>query len=166
MRHPSYGVGAGNYANDIALIHVPNDGVSIEHLYIEALSGFDSGTDRTGQTCWTSGWGATTNGGEITMKLQKAVTPVISDADCSNLWSDSYNSAVHVCTWNSASQDTALCQYDDGGPLVCNNQGVWELVGLASWYGPQCETSLPSVFVRVSAFRDWVCAVTSNELCW
>jgi len=165
-RHPDYGMGSGYYPNDIALIHVPDGGVDIEQLFIKPVPGFDSGTNQEGLSCYTTGWGATMDGGMATNQLQEAVTPVISDAVCSNQWLTAFNPEDHICAWNSTSEDVGLCNFDEGGPLICDNEGVWQLVGLASYFGSGCQTAYPSVYVRISAYGEWVCDATGMELCW
>ncbi len=78
-RHPNYDEGNGYYPNDIALIHVPGAGVETDHFYTKPIEAFDTGSDRTGQSCWTTGWGSSCAGCALSSQLQKAETPVISE---------------------------------------------------------------------------------------
>ena len=56
-------------------------------------------------------------------------------------------------------------QGDSGGPLVCqaesDGSGPYELVGITSWGLSGCGTDYPSVYVRVSTFRDWIDSVVA-----
>ena len=47
---------------------------------------------------------------------------------------------------------------DSGGPLFCeNDNGDYVLQGIVSWgMRPCAQEQYPSVFTRVSYFRDWI----------
>ena len=49
-----------------------------------------------------------------------------------------------------------LLQGDSGGPAVCRQNGRWLLVGVTSGGSPICNVNRPSVYTRVSEFRDWI----------
>lgn len=55
-------------------------------------------------------------------------------------------------------KNTFHLQGDSGGPLASkNDEGVHELVGVASWGVIPCgRKGAPSVFVKVSDFIDWI----------
>jgi len=46
-------------------------------------------------------------------------------------------------------------QGDDGGPLVYEGDSTL-LVGVSSWGEASCSPTFPTVFVRISYFRDWI----------
>ena len=46
-------------------------------------------------------------------------------------------------------------QGDSGGPLACLVDGVRYQAGVISW-GEDCNTTLPAVYTRVSAYTDWI----------
>ena len=50
---------------------------------------------------------------------------------------------------------TSYFQGDSGGPLVADDGG-WVLVGVASWGVAGCSPAEPSVYSRVSYFRQWI----------
>ena len=58
-------------------------------------------------------------------------------------------------------------QGDSGGPLVCqvnpDGEGPYELVGITSWGLSGCGTDYPSVYVRVSTFREWLDSVIAEQ---
>ena len=47
-------------------------------------------------------------------------------------------------------------QGDSGGPLVCRQDGEFVLVGDTSGGSEVCDVAFPSLYVRVSAHRDWI----------
>ncbi|KAG8432086.1 hypothetical protein GDO86_018835 [Hymenochirus boettgeri] len=59
------------------------------------------------------------------------------------------------------------CFIDSGGPLVCNENGTWFLVGLHS-FGGDCQgknnegKALPGVYTKLSDFEDWISKVTRD----
>ena len=48
----------------------------------------------------------------------------------------------------------SICFGDSGGPMMCGSEHNI-LAGITSW-GADCSGNYPSVFTRVSAYRDWI----------
>ena len=51
-------------------------------------------------------------------------------------------------------------QGDNGGPLSCSIDALYEVAGLASWGDDMCETNEATVYTRVSHFLDWITALS------
>jgi secreted trypsin-like serine protease len=50
-----------------------------------------------------------------------------------------------------------ICQGDTSGPLVIQNDGKWEIVGVTSW-GEQCgKSGYPQVYTKLLHYVDWIC---------
>jgi len=49
-----------------------------------------------------------------------------------------------------------ICQGDSGGPMNFQNaDGTWTAIGIAS-YIEGCTLRSPSVYTRISFYRDWI----------
>ena len=54
-----------------------------------------------------------------------------------------------------------LFQGDGGGPLVCEDQGYFELSGLVSWGFGCGRQDVPGVYVKISSFIGWINQIIS-----
>ncbi|EGW02909.1 Transmembrane protease, serine 3 [Cricetulus griseus] len=109
-----------------------------------------------GKLCWTSGWGATEDGGDASPVLNHAAVPLISNKICNHR--DVYGGIISpsmLCAgYLKGGVDS--CQGDSGGPLVCQERRLWKLVGATS-FGIGCaEVNKPGVYTRVTSFLDWI----------
>ena len=50
---------------------------------------------------------------------------------------------------------------DGGGPLVCQDDGFFELAGLVSWGFGCGRQDVPGVYVKVSSFIGWINQIIS-----
>uniref|UniRef100_A0A672FAL6 Zgc:112160 n=1 Tax=Salarias fasciatus TaxID=181472 RepID=A0A672FAL6_SALFA len=137
--------------NDIALIK----------LYKPAILGptvspicLPKSTDSFFGICVTTGWGYTTAfpNGYRSDTLQQAILPLLPDTDCERFWGSAITNSM-ICAGASG---VSFCNYDEGGPLVCEKNKVWTLVGIASWGESQCYQSLPGIYTRMTELRGWV----------
>ncbi|XP_006103636.2 transmembrane protease serine 11B-like protein [Myotis lucifugus] len=114
-----------------------------------------------GEGVVVTGWGALSYNGKYPTILQKAPVKIIDTNTCNSR--EAYNGMV---------QDTMLCagymeghidacQGDSGGPLVYpNSRHIWYLVGIVSW-GVECgKINKPGVYMRVTAYRNWIASKT------
>ncbi|XP_055385366.1 trypsin-like [Condylostylus longicornis] len=102
------------------------------------------------------GWGSisATNTPVFPGILQHVKMPIIDNETCKKaLGSQSFKlHKTNLCT-GPLTGGTSICQADSGGPLVQNNK----IIGIVSWGKTPCgQPNSPSVFVRVSAFIDWI----------
>lgn len=59
-----------------------------------------------------------------------------------------------LCAGGEEGKDA--CTGDGGGPLVCEANGSWQLVGIVSW-GVGCgEKDIPGVYVKVAMYESWI----------
>ncbi|XP_004842498.2 transmembrane protease serine 3 [Heterocephalus glaber] len=108
------------------------------------------------KVCWTSGWGATEDGGDTSPVLNHAAVPLISNKICNHR--DVYGGIISpsmLCAgYLKGGVDS--CQGDSGGPLVCQQSRLWKLVGTTS-FGMGCaDVNKPGVYTRITSFLDWI----------
>lgn len=104
------------------------------------------------------GWGSTSTTMVPTLPsiLQQANKVIVPWATCHNIFGA--GSPLHVNNVCTGPLNTGLsaCSGDSGGPLSQNNQ----LVGVVSWGIMPCGSpNAPSVFVRTSAYLDWLAQI-------
>ncbi|XP_029794757.1 transmembrane protease serine 3 isoform X3 [Suricata suricatta] len=109
-----------------------------------------------GKMCWTSGWGATEDGGDASPVLNHAAVPLISNKMCNHreVYGGIISPSMLCAGYLQGGVDS--CQGDSGGPLVCQDRRVWKLVGATS-FGIGCaDVNKPGVYTRITSFLDWI----------
>uniref|UniRef100_A0A8C0HE61 Transmembrane serine protease 5 n=1 Tax=Chelonoidis abingdonii TaxID=106734 RepID=A0A8C0HE61_CHEAB len=111
-----------------------------------------------GTHCWISGWGYTTpeHGEQLQEMLKEAIVPLISSKKCisSCMYFGELTPRMLCAGYLDGKVDA--CQADSGGPLVCQDELTWRLVGIVSW-GTGCgEPNYPGVYTKVAEFLDWI----------
>ncbi|NXK49272.1 CTRB1 protein, partial [Chauna torquata] len=118
-------------------------------------SGEQVGTDAR---CLTAGWGETGAGkDEQGAKLQQGEVSLLSDEACVNYWGQNIEK-TNVC---ARAAGAAVCMGYFGWPLICGTRGHYKLVGIASWASDSCRPDSPTVYTKVSAYREWISSVTN-----
>ncbi|XP_024588932.1 chymotrypsinogen B-like [Neophocaena asiaeorientalis asiaeorientalis] len=126
---------------------------------------------------------------EFPKTVQQAKVPLISSTSCRSYWgldikntnicggaAGSSSCMTHCwiipCSWglvsamnHAARMNFPFCwlQGDSGGPLQCAQDGQYKLIGIVSWGSSNCHPAAPTVFTRISAYRDWITSVTGGE---
>jgi secreted trypsin-like serine protease len=105
-----------------------------------------------------AGWGATLNQTSrvlLTDELRQTILTVMSD--CSRVYKN-FNVKKQVCV-GTEDYSSDSCDGDSGGGLFqkqSDDKDRWILTGIVS-YGNGCaEKGYPGVYVRVSAYYDWI----------
>lgn len=136
--------------NDIALLHFKLVG-ELPAITIPATA-IESSLVSPGKQLTVSGWGAVTEGGNISAELLKVGVPVTNQTTCSSAYSG-ISSDKQVCA-GIGGRDS--CQGDSGGPLIGIDNKTQMLVGVVS-FGKGCARDYyPGVYTRVAAYRDWI----------
>uniref|UniRef100_A0A8C4SV50 Peptidase S1 domain-containing protein n=1 Tax=Erpetoichthys calabaricus TaxID=27687 RepID=A0A8C4SV50_ERPCA len=109
-----------------------------------------------GLMCWVTGWGTTTENGNMSQTLQEVEVPIISRNTCSSMY---VNGGVDgnllsdvFCTGYTAGKKDS-CQCYSSGPLVCKmTNDTWVQAGIVS-FGPGCAgPDLPDAYVQVKDY--------------
>ncbi|XP_021951696.1 trypsin-1 [Folsomia candida] len=104
-----------------------------------------------------SGWGSTSEFGNVVPKLRKANMTGVSNSACSTAYSGSATIRSDMMCARGASGGSGGCAGDAGGPLMCHNEvDGYFLCGIVS-FGMECSTSrYPEVYQRMSSFVTWI----------
>ncbi|XP_049947900.1 brachyurin-like [Schistocerca serialis cubense] len=109
-----------------------------------------------GSDATVTGWGLTSNDAwNVAGYLQYADVQIWDNADCQAIYGELVDSNA-ICAMGTNGQHT--CYGDSGGPLaVTGSDGEPLVVGVVSWgTANDCESGQPDVFMRVTAFLDWI----------
>ncbi|XP_004600926.2 chymotrypsinogen 2-like [Sorex araneus] len=113
-----------------------------------------------GSVCATSGWGKTKyNNANTPDRLQQASLPLLANYECKKFWGNTITDLM-VCAGASG---VSSCMGDYGGPLVCQKDGAWTLVGIVSFFSGVCSTSMPGVYSRVTELMPWVRQILADN---
>ena len=70
----------------------------------------------------------------------------------------------HMRCAGTLGQSQGTCKGDSGGPLTCERDGRWYLMGVTSWAYDGCmNNGDPGVFSDTLYFRNWVEEVMRNN---
>ncbi|XP_060067322.1 transmembrane protease serine 9-like [Ylistrum balloti] len=140
------------FRNDIAILKFDRDIAGPSHRLAKTIAIPKSDDDFAGAKCIITGWGRIldVNGSLIrTNKLQKARTKVLTVSDCKKRAGKSFIKKSHVCVYTGYN---GACFGDSGGALSCGKV----LVGVTSFGHFGCAVNHPSVYTRISCYRDWI----------
>lgn len=153
--HPLYPGGGVVAPFDIGMIHV--NPVFTFNNFVRAIAlPTQPGFLHSGAVV-LHGWGSTSNTRDPIMPniLQQANKVILPFAQCAAIFGP--NSPLHNTNLCTGPINTGLsaCGGDSGGPLVQNGQ----IIAVVSWGLFPCGgLNAPSVFVRTTAFLDWIAA--------
>ncbi|XP_036390989.1 chymotrypsin B-like [Megalops cyprinoides] len=149
--HPMWN--AHTFSNDLTLVKLTTAVTLNPHVSPVCLAS-SSHMYQPGMCCVISGWGQTHRNAmqAFPSQLQQGVVTLLTKEQCMIYWGDKV-SDVMICAGGGGA---APCMGDYGGPLVCERDGIWSLVGIMSWGSSLCSTTTPSVYTHVAALRSWV----------
>lgn len=117
---------------------------------------------KIGARCWVTGWGKNAFGpnGMFQNILKEVDVPVLSQDACQTALRKTRLSEFFVlnsnsmCAGGEAGKDA--CTGDGGSPLVCLNNGRFEVIGLVIWGIGCADAGVPGVYTNVYNFRSWI----------
>ncbi|XP_042564390.1 transmembrane protease serine 13b isoform X1 [Clupea harengus] len=160
--HKDYDANSNN--NDIALLKLSRPVASSNTIQPVCLPAFGQ-TVLPGTTCWTTGFGTTTQGGVSGSRgLMEVSVDIISSRACNSR--QVYGNRITknmLCAGDLRQGGRDSCQGDSGGPLVCKDNNRWYLTGITSW-GEGCgQRNRPGVYSNVGSLLSWIYSNTQLE---
>lgn len=154
------------FNNDIALIKMKRP--ALLNTYVKSICLHDiDWTIEEGDRCYIIGWGKLWNDNiydkaPYSRTLQQGKIPIRSYSNCSKMYGSQVTDSM-ICAGNDkGSPDT--CLGDSGGPLLCKNNGIWQLVGVTSW-GHQDGCGYYQkygVYTSIKKVRNWIKSLTAD----
>lgn len=152
--HPQYD--GSDY--DIALIEVKQE------LNIDPVETVKQELNIVGMNSIVLGWGYTNRSYPTT--LQSAEIPIDDGSKCIKAFGKEFVSDRMICAdsgdTDSGKSDT--CGGDSGGPALVRIGNILMLAGIISYGSGVCgKPDTPTVFMRVSAFEEWIRNYTDTD---
>ncbi|XP_053687920.1 brachyurin-like [Sabethes cyaneus] len=146
-----------NIRNDIAVVRLNSAIAFNERVQPARIPAAGDGRSFAGLTGTVSGFGRTTDASQATSAVIRfASNPIMTEADCLSSWGNNANiiQAQNICM--SGEGGRSACNGDSGGPLTVSDGGSLQ-VGIVSFGSAAgCSIGMPSVYVRVTHFRQWI----------
>ncbi|XP_053665062.1 brachyurin-like [Anopheles marshallii] len=144
-----------NILNDIATVRLNTPAAFNTYVQTIDLPALSDTRQFGGVEGTASGFGRTADNSAPSSVLRFVRNPVMTNAQCNQYWSTTTVQAQHVCFDPTGGR--SACHGDSGGPLTVQDAGRSLQVGIASFVSANgCTSGAPSVWVRVSYFRDWI----------
>ncbi|CAO1433720.1 unnamed protein product [Diamesa tonsa] len=154
MKHPRYS--QSNYNNDIALVKLAEP-VKFDGI-LNPVCLATPGLSFSGYDGVVTGWGTTSEGGEVSNTLQQVEVPVLSNNDCKkSAYAATRITDNMLCAgFKEGKKDS--CQGDSGGPLhvIDNSTMIHQIIGVVSWGDGCAKENYPGVYARVNRYGTWI----------
>jgi hypothetical protein len=161
LRHPGYD--STTFENDIMLVKLQTSSA-----YTPVELNRDPVVPMELEMVTVTGFGDTAEGGDLSPVLLKTDLNIVGLDTCDAIYQDQTNGTVkltekiQLCAWDQSGGNKDACQADSGGPLLL---GALQ-VGVVSFSRGCGRPETPGVYVRVSAYIDWIeeniCQLSSN----
>ncbi|XP_031629228.1 serine protease 30-like [Contarinia nasturtii] len=166
IMHPEYRRN-GPYSNDISIVKVAsnNDAGILFNTHIKPIC--LPHNENLPSECYISGWGAQNEDNKsMAAVLRAAAVPLLDLETCrmSDVNGGRSQSILDTMICAGLLQGGVdACNGDSGGPLACEHNNKFFLVGIVSWGSGCAKKNKPGVYTRVSAYVDWI-KETMNQL--
>ncbi|XP_046979073.1 trypsin-7-like [Vanessa cardui] len=148
-QHPFYNPLNSDY--DVGLINVPR-GITLDGVNTKAVPLPRAGTTiNNGTNILVTGWGDTTENGQVSENLMGVQVPTVSNEECRRSYSTL--TARQFCAGvPEGGKDS--CQGDSGGPAVETDSGTQ--LGIVSFGSGCARPGTPGVYTNVAKVRRWI----------
>ncbi len=103
----------------------------------------------------TAGWGAISEGGNLSSKLLKVDVPLVSDRRCEFAYPSQITKTMICAGFEKGGKDS--CQGDSGGPLIIESgAGEKILIGVVSWGEGCARPKKYGVYSEVNSIHNWI----------
>ncbi|XP_028038367.1 proclotting enzyme-like [Bombyx mandarina] len=140
--------------NDIAILTLDQPVTFTKNIRPICLP--SGGRAYAGLVATVIGWGSLRESGPQPSVLQEVSIPIWTNSECRLKYGPAAPGGIvdHMICAGKASMDS--CSGDSGGPLMVNEGGTWNQVGIVSW-GIGCgKGQYPGVYTRITAFLPWI----------
>lgn len=148
MRHPKYASETNSY--DFLVLELEK----ASSFSPVVLAKADDSDAAAGGNATVMGWGATSQGGNLSTELLRVDVPLVNNTVCVKAL-DIDNTML--CAGGELDMDS--CQGDSGGPLIMEQSTEDVLIGIVSWGNGCGRAGYPGVYARVSVAREWLSSV-------
>lgn len=148
--------------NDVALLQLETP--AIFDNFVSPICLLPQGAQfPAGKECYVTGWGHTQWRGTKPDILREAKVKLVHEDTCNA--EKSYGGAIHNRALCAGFEEGGVdaCQYDSGGPLACQHEGLWYLTGVVSW-GHNCgHPHKYGVYADMQVMTDWVRKIVNEN---
>lgn len=149
-----------NLNNDIALFILPSELTYTDNIKpIQLPSKSQKATTFDGSKATVSGFGKTGDDESSSSKLLYVHQKIISNKECVKTFGRRLVKGFTLCAEGYDNMNQSTCKGDSGGPLITHDDNLGKdiQVGVVSFVAKKgCEAKLPTGFVRVTYFLDWI----------
>ncbi len=147
--HPNY---SSAQVPDVALLKLSRNSTRTPVDLVQP----GSNSANAGTTATVIGWGATSEDGGGTSRLQEVSLPIVSHNSCQNSYGQ-IDERLEICAGLSQGGRDS-CQGDSGGPLFVqgSNGNRYLQAGVVSWGEGCAQPDFPGVYARVSSLVGWM----------
>jgi trypsin len=148
--NPDYN--SGTLDGDVCVLNLATAAVLGDGVDVIALpAAFEEYT--AGEMLTTTGWGTTSEGGNLANTLQKVDVPFVDDEECDDAYSSFGGITPGMLCAGFPNGGADACQGDSGGPITDAKNG---LVGVVSWGYGCARPNYPGVYAQTSHFIEFI----------
>lgn len=153
--HPNYNPNTTN--NDFLLIKLSTPVTNAKLVKVNENQSLPA----DGSPVTVAGWGATSEGGNLSNVLLEVSVNTMSNVACQQTSANPAYSSVTdkmLCAARRDNVNYDSCQGDSGGPLIIKGASAGEdvQVGVVSWGIGCAQTGNPGVYSRISSEYNWI----------